>query len=562
MVHPDLPQRSLRRWAVAGPLLLAIVIGSVVAAVRPATGETLGGLGMVLGDITAGILILRLSGGLERRERTAWRYLAAGLFLVASGVLAISVLTGLGYLLPAFGPTDTFFLAGYSMLIVAFCRLARSDGQGRDWVLTLLDALVGAIALTTLVWTAFYHELVESFAGAPTWETVVASSYPLLDIAAVIGLMILVIRRSHFHWDPRLLFLAFGLTIQVGADFSFLNSGVGRSFVDAQPSYGLLLLATAGYLTTAAIIDRAPKRREFPERDTPLLALMWPYALAVALLATHVVRYHSVNTSDDGVLLLDALIIIGGVVFLRQMLMIHRNRTKVENQRSELVASVSHELRTPLTAMVGYLTLLDQNGDEFPEEARREMLSEATSQASHMARLVSDLVMLARGNHRHVPLEITEGSVSAIVTGALRGLETGGTRIAEDLERDVVIRADADRLRQALANLLTNAIRYGGDRVIITGHVVDNDLVLEIHDNGKGVPTRFEHAIWERFERGAHRLNAVTPGMGIGLAIVQAIAQAHGGRAEYRRSERLGGACFSLLIPGSVVNERPVAIEV
>ena len=528
---------------------------------RPETGETLGGLGMAIGDITAGILILRRSRGLSRRERQAWRFLAIGLFLVAAGIVVIGVLTELGFTLAAFGPLDFFFLGGYLMLLVAFYRLARSDGDGRDWVLTMLDALVGAIALTVLIWTAFYHELVGSFAGAATWEQIVASLYPILDIAAVIGLMILVIRRSHFHWDPRLLFIAVGLLVQVTADLTFLYRGVGRSFGEAEPLFGLFLLATVGYLTAAAIVDQAPKKREFPERDAPLLALMWPYLLVVALLATHVVRYHSVNQSNDGVLLLDALIIIGGVVFLRQVLMIHRNRTRVENQRSELVASVSHELRTPLTAMVGYLSLLDESGDEFPAEARKEMVAEATTQARHMARLVSDLVMLARGNHRHVPLEITEKSISSIIIGALRGVDPGNSRVEENFEGDAYVKVDADRLRQALANLLSNAVRYGGDRTLVTGRVNGLDLVIEIHDNGKGVPTRYETAIWERFERGAHRLNAVTPGMGIGLAIVQAIAEAHGGRAEYRRSEKLGGACFSLVIPGCVVRQEAVAVK-
>jgi signal transduction histidine kinase len=411
------------------------------------------------------------------------------------------------------------------------------------------------------VWTAFYHQLVDSFAGAPTWELLLASIYPVLDIATVIGLMILVIRRSHFHWDPRLVFLAIGISIQVAADLSFLSRGVGRSFIEAEPSFGLLLLATVAYLTAAAVIDRTPKRREFPERDAPLLALMWPYMLVVALLATHVVRYHSLNPGNDGVLLLDALIIIGGVVFLRQMVMIHRNRTRVENQRSELVASVSHELRTPLTAMVGYLSLLNESGDEFPEDARKEMVAEATSQARHMARLVSDLVMLARGNHRNVPLEITDRTVSSIVTGALRGVTPGNNKIEESFEGDALVRVDADRLRQALANLLSNAVRYGGDRTLVTGRIRGDDLILEIHDNGRGVPTRYETAIWERFERGAHRLNAVTPGMGIGLAIVQAIAEAHGGRAEYGRSDRLGGACFTLTIPGCVVRQGAVSVR-
>lgn len=508
---------------------------------------------MLVGYLTAGVLIIRRSSGLERRERIAWRFMAATTFVVSAGVLVVTILTASGYPTPAFGPTDIFFLAGYGLLIVALNRLARSDVQGRDWLLTILDALVGAIALSALVWTAFYHQLVQSLEEADAWERVIASAYPVLDVALVIGLMILVIRRSHFHMDPRLVFLAVGLTIQVGADLIFLYNGAGRSFVDAEPSYGLLLLASAGYLAAAAVVDRTPRRREFPERDAPLLALIWPYLLVGALLATHVVRYHSVNTSTDGVLLLDALIIIGAVIFLRQMLMIHRNRTTIENQRSELVASVSHELRTPLTAMVGYLSLLDESGDEFPVEARREMLSEANRQAGHMARLVSDLLLLARGDHRLVALEIGETRVSAVITAALRPIKPGPTHIEESFEGDAVVRVDSDRLRQALDNLISNALRYGGDRAVITGRVKGPDLVIEIHDNGKGVPTRYETAIWERFERGAQRLNAVTPGLGIGLAIVRAIAESHGGRAEYRRSERLGGSCFSLIVPGCVV---------
>jgi len=561
MVPRDLSLFSVRRWVVAGPLLMVLLVLAAIASVWQDKGETLGAVGMVVGQVTAGILTVRRSRDLDRRERIAWRFLAAGMFLVAAGVVVVGVLTELGFTVPAFGPTDIFFLAGYGMMLIFLYRLARSDRQGRDWVLTILDALVGAIALATLVWTAFYHELVNSFAGATTWESVIASTYPVLDVAVVIALMILVIRRSHFHWDPRLLFFALGITIQVVADLTFLQGGVGKDFAETQPLYGLFLLATMFYLVTAAIVDRTPTRREFPERDAPLLALVLPYLLVVVLLATHVVRYHSTSPNNDGVLVLDALIMIGGVVFLRQMLMIHRNRTRVENQRSELVASVSHELRTPLTAMVGYLTLLDQNSDEFPEEARREMLSEATGQARHMARLVSDLVMLARGNHRHVPLELTEETVSSIITGALRGLDTDNARIEEIFEVDAHVRVDVDRLRQAVANLLSNAVRYGGHRIVIVERVNGNDLVLEIHDDGPGVPTRYETAIWERFERGAHRLNAVTPGLGIGLAIVQAIAEAHGGEAAYRRSERLGGACFSLLIPGCVSRRETATVK-
>jgi signal transduction histidine kinase len=353
--------------------------------------------------------------------------------------------------------------------------------------------------------------------------------------------------------DIRILFLAVGFGAQVVADFSYLSSGVGKTFAEAEPKFVLFLVTAACYLVTAALIDRPPNKREFPEDEAPLWAFVWPYLLAAALLATHVGRYRSLNPGETELLMLDAMVIIGIVVFLRQVLMIHRNRVRVEKQRTELVASVSHELRTPLTAMVGYLALLDDHGDEFPEDARREMISEATGQSKHMARLVSDLVMLARGDHRHLPLELDEASLSSIITAALRGVDPESTKIEEELVRDANVRVDADRLQQALANMLSNAVRYGGDRALLSARLEGEDLIIEVHDNGDGVPTRYETAIWQRFERGAHRLNAMTPGLGIGLAIVSAVAVSHGGKASYRTSERLGGACFSLVIPGCLV---------
>jgi signal transduction histidine kinase len=212
--------------------------------------------------------------------------------------------------------------------------------------------------------------------------------------------------------------------------------------------------------------------------------------------------------------------------------------------------------------MVGYLTLLDEDGDEFPEDARREMIAEATDQARHMARLVSDLVILARGNNRQLPLELETVSVSSMITASLRSLEPEDTRIEEILPVDASVNVDSDRVQQALSNMLSNAVRYGGDRAVVVAMIDGSDLILEVHDNGKGVPTRYENTIWQRFERGAHRLNAATPGLGIGLAIVMAVAESHGGTADYRRSERLGGACFSLQIPGCVVPDVRPAVPV
>src|SRR5690606_20900013 len=81
----------------------------------------------------------------------------------------------------------------------------------------------------------------------------------------------------------------------------------------------------------------------------------------------------------------------------------------------------------------------------------------------------------------------------------------------------------------------------------------ERTLVIEVHDDGEGVPTRYENQIWARFERGARRLDSTTPGMGIALAILRAVAESHGGTANSRPPGVSGGPCCPLPIAGAVV---------
>ncbi len=544
---------SPRRWLAPGPIALFILacIVVAVAAADPELIETAGFLGMIVGMTAGGILYFRRSRKLEDRERRAWRFIGAAIILAAVGATVVGILTELGVEPPAFGPLDAFFVAGYMCLITGIIRMARLEGGGREWLPTLLDALVGAISLSVLVWTTMFRDLMNSLSGEG-WQAVIAAMYPILDVAGITAVIILIIRRSHFHFDPRLMFLAAALTSQVIFDFIFLRRGVGVTFAEADPPWLLLLMASLLWVLGASIVDVKPEKREFPEVDVPLWAIAWPYLFGGALLAVHVEYYRSVAPTGDGVLILDAVLAVGILIFLRQIVAIRKNQQRVEKQRSELVASVSHELRTPLTAIVGYLHILDSQGEDFPEEARLEMLSEANEQAQHMSRLVSDLVMLARGVHRNLALEITEVPVSTLVMSALRGVDPEGKSVDVEIGSEVRARVDQVRIQQALTNLVSNAIRYGGDRAILSTRVDGTDLIFEMHDNGEGVPTRYEAVIWQRFERGANRLNSTTPGVGIGLAIVEAIVTSHGGVASYRRSEKLGGACFSIVLPGCV----------
>jgi signal transduction histidine kinase len=551
-----------RRWLVPGPIVVLLLVGAAVAWVDSDIAPMVGFAGLAVGLPTTVVLLLRRTRALSVREGRAWRYLALGLTLFWIGVVVIAVLTELDVPVKAFGPLDAFFLSAYVAIIVSLYKLARLDSGGREWVLTVIDALVGGIALAALVWNAFFADLMTILVGAPWWEVTIAAIYPIVDIMAIIAMLILVMRRSNYHLDARLVFVALGGGAQVFADLYYLNQAVGQSFTNNEPAYGINLLAVAFLLITAAIVDRVPRRREFPEAPTPIWALLWPYLLAGSLFVVHFQKYREFGPDTSEVLLLDAVIVIGLVVFLRQVYVIYRDRSRVDAKRAELVASVSHELRTPLTAMVGFLTLLDEHGDEFPRDAQEEMIAEAADQASHMSRLVSDLLMLAKGDPSKMNVEKREVSVMSIVTSVLRSTDPGDTRIEEDLKAPVAVRVDPDRMKQALGNLVSNAVRYGGDRCLIVATTSGTDLTFEVHDNGAGVPTRFESAIWQQFERGAHRLDAVTPGLGIGLSIVSAVADVHGGRVDYRESERLGGACFSITIPDCVVEDQSTAERV
>ena len=80
-------------------------------------------------------------------------------------------------------------------------------------------------------------------------------------------------------------------------------------------------------------------------------------------------------------------------------------------------------------------------------------------------------------------------------------------------------------------------------------------MVFQVHDSGPGIPERFEQSIWERFERGAHRHEPASGGLGIGLPIARALVEAHGGTIHQRRSEVLGGACFEFTLPAATADD-------
>ncbi len=193
------------------------------------------------------------------------------------------------------------------------------------------------------------------------------------------------------------------------------------------------------------------------------------------------------------------------------------------------VADASHELRTPLTALRGNVAYLARHG------ADRDVVADLEADASRLARLIDDLLVLSREDAGEPPLEeVRLDELARAVT------ETDDTVVAEAPE-PVRVRGDRAALERALDNLVQNALHYGpeGGRVTVTALQENGVARLSVSDEGRGLQPYEAARAFERFWRGEHG----KPGSGLGLAIVRATAERHGGRATVE------GARFTIELP-------------
>jgi len=209
--------------------------------------------------------------------------------------------------------------------------------------------------------------------------------------------------------------------------------------------------------------------------------------------------------------------------------MLDRIEVVLERERV-FVADASHELRTPLSTLRAELELAGRPG-RSPEELHAALRS-AVEEVDRLSQLAEDLLVIARSDQGRLPIA-REPIELAVLLDRVR------TRFADrarEAGRNVAVAAPAGlhaeldplRVEQALGNLVDNALRHGGGEVTLAAHGQDGTVVLEVSDRGAGFPAGFEAEAFDRFTRADDGRTA--GGAGLGLAIVQAIAAAHGGR--------------------------------
>lgn len=199
-----------------------------------------------------------------------------------------------------------------------------------------------------------------------------------------------------------------------------------------------------------------------------------------------------------------------------------------DQQRKDLMANVGHELRTPVAAVRAQL----ENLVDGVRPADHEALAELLDQTERLGALVDDLLDLARAEAGVAPLVRRQVEVEPLVLDIVGQVTAVRTGRRVDVDVPPGLRADADpaRLRQVLVNLVDNAVRHtpAGGRVDVRARSHDGGLMLEVTDDGPGIPRDQWDAVFERFRRGPG--TGIDGGTGLGLAIARWAVALHGGR--------------------------------
>lgn len=223
---------------------------------------------------------------------------------------------------------------------------------------------------------------------------------------------------------------------------------------------------------------------------------------------------------------------------------------ELDQFKTTLLAAVGHELRTPLASIKGHASTLLQEDITWPVEEQRHFLRTISSEADGLARLVSNLLDLARSDAGLLSIRREPADLRQLVTSAVRRMEGEGASIALDLSANLpAVEIDAGRIEVVLHNLLVNARKYGGRDVRVSARAHDEVVVVRVSDDGPGISPEDAPHIFERFYRAQHPLIQRIGGTGLGLAICKAFVEAHGGAiwAEPRDT----GTCIAFELPAA-----------
>ena len=231
---------------------------------------------------------------------------------------------------------------------------------------------------------------------------------------------------------------------------------------------------------------------------------------------------------------------------------------QLERVRQDFVANVSHELKTPITSMLGYIEIIQAS--KIDQDKKEEFLNKVLNQTNRMNAIIDDLLRLSKieSQEEDSSIELFEMPLATILEGAAEDVSENSKQSSNRIMvhcDDVMVNADAQLLREAIVNLLENAIKYGDNGRDIKITVEDNDqLYIHIENAGEPILPKYREKIFQRFYRIDKSRDRRAGGTGLGLAIVKHISLVHNGEVLVSDS-KIGKCRFTIMLP-SVVQQK------
>jgi PAS domain S-box-containing protein len=244
------------------------------------------------------------------------------------------------------------------------------------------------------------------------------------------------------------------------------------------------------------------------------------------------------------------------------------HQVQLDRLKSEFVATVSHELRTPMTSIKGYVDVLLMGAAGKLSEQQTEFLEIVRNNSERLAVLVNDLLDISRIEAGRVTLSMQPLDMELIIAQSVEAFIARSESEHKPMHIEMQVKTglppalgDLERTLQILDNLLENAYYYTppNGEVLVWADLVENEIQIDIQDNGIGIPPDAQPRVFERFYRGENPFVLATSGTGLGLSIVEHLVQMHQGRIWFESSGVPGeGSKFSFTLPVFTLTQEPV----
>lgn len=269
----------------------------------------------------------------------------------------------------------------------------------------------------------------------------------------------------------------------------------------------------------------------------------------------------SVYRPEETIVHLDGVPTLGEDKSFKGMLFLLQDVTairRLENMRSEFVANVSHELKTPVAAVKGFSETLLSGGVK-DEETARSFLKIIYDESERLNRLISDILDLSKIESKRSPMDYAPIHLDSFCASIIDTITTVAKKkritLHSDIQEELFVEADEDKLRQILINLLSNAVSYTPDGGKVELNVRDSQdaegfekIIFKVSDTGIGIPKKDQPRIFERFYRVDKARSRSSGGTGLGLSIVKHLVELHHG--EISVESELGiGTTFTVELP-------------